>query len=84
MKRYMLWTMFVLATAATGVWAAERLMVPQETLLPLYVSGLGHTGMGPDDLIGTSFYYPPEDIPASPTSVAGCGRPPQPSSNKWA
>lgn len=55
----------VLAVMAGAAWGAERLPVPQETVLPLYVSGLGHTGLGPDDLVGTAFYYPPDKIPGN-------------------
>jgi hypothetical protein len=62
-RRHLFLAMLALAALATSVWAAERIMVPQDRPLPLYVQGLGHTGLERDDWIGTAFFYPPDDIP---------------------
>jgi hypothetical protein len=62
-RRHWFSAMLALAALATSVWAAERLMIPQDATLPLYAQGLGHTGLNPDDLIGTIFFYPSDDIP---------------------
>jgi len=53
----------VLALLTGGAWGAQRILIPQDMPLPLYVSGLGHTGLADDDLVGTAFFYPPELIP---------------------
>lgn len=54
---------FAVCASPTRVSSAERVLIPQQTLLPLYVVGLGHTGPGPDDWVATAFYYPPDQIP---------------------
>jgi hypothetical protein len=64
------WTgvgVLILALLATTVWGAgktERVLVPQQDVLPFYVAGLGNTGLEPTDWVIAAFYYPPESIPA--------------------
>jgi hypothetical protein len=51
---------------AIPVWAAgnaQRLRVPQDTPLPMYVVGLAHTGLEADDWVVTAFYYPSDTVP---------------------
>jgi hypothetical protein len=54
---------FSLALLAVRAWGAERILSPQEGIVPLYVSGLGHTGPSSNDWVATAFYYSPESIP---------------------
>jgi hypothetical protein len=58
-------TAFTLWAMATDVSAGTRLSVPQDTPLPIYAAGLGHTGFGSNDWVGTVFYYPPDTIPGN-------------------
>lgn len=69
-KRTFKWAsavVLVLGLMAASLWGAgntQRVLVPQQYVLPFYVTGLGHTGFGPDDWVIAAFYYPPENIPA--------------------
>ena len=56
----------VLALVTTSVWGAgntQRVLVPQDMPLPLYVVGLAHTGLEAGDWVVTAFYYPSDTIP---------------------
>jgi hypothetical protein len=54
-----------LTLLATSVWSGptQRYLVPQDMPLPLYVTGLSHTGTNADDWVVTAFYYPSATIP---------------------
>jgi hypothetical protein len=52
------------ATLVLGAGKTQRYRVPQDMPLPLYATGLSHTGTNADDWVVTAFYYPSDTIPA--------------------
>lgn len=50
-------------TSVSGAGNTQRFRVPQDMSMPLYVTGLGHTGLGPTDWVVAAFYYPTGIIP---------------------
>lgn len=54
----------LVATLVLGAGKTQRYRVPQDMPLPLYATGLSHTGTNADDWVVTAFYYPSDTIPA--------------------
>ena len=54
----------LVATVVLGAGKTQRYRVPQEMPLPLYATGLSHTGTNAEDWVVTAFYYPSDTIPA--------------------
>ena len=54
----------LVATLVSGGGKIQRYRVPQDMPLPLYTTGLGHTGTNAGDWVVTAFYYPSDTIPA--------------------
>jgi hypothetical protein len=54
----------LVAALVCGAGKTQRYLVPQDMPLPLYVTGLGHTGTNANDWVVAAFYYPSATIPA--------------------
>jgi hypothetical protein len=54
----------LVVTLVLGAGKTQRYRVPQDMPLPLYATGLSHTGTEADDWVVTAFYYPSDTIPA--------------------
>ena len=50
----------------------QRLRVPQDTSIPLLVTGLGHTGTNAGDWVVAAFYYPTAVIDADQLMCCAC------------